>query len=73
MRSLFEKNVNAKSYKEEVKVLLRNSVTFWAKGFMASMLPTESKIETSHGNTKTWINNWFRTKCNCNAFKYVAI
>ena len=53
MRSLFEKNVNAKSYKEEVKVLLRNSVTFRAKGFMASMLPTESKIETSHGNTKT--------------------
>ena len=65
MQSLFEKNVNSKRYKDDLKVPIRNSVTFGDKSVRVlgphiwNMLPAELKRETSYGKFKTQINNWF--------------
>ena len=61
MQSLFEKNVNSKRYKDDLKVPIRDSVTF-----------AELKRETSYGKFKTQVNNWFGPKCICSAGKYVG-
>ena len=53
MQSLFEKNVNSKRYKDDLKVPIRNSVTFGDKSVRVlephiwNMLPAELKRETS--------------------------
>ena len=77
MQSLFEANVNSKRYKDDLKVPIQNSVSFGGKSVsvlgpqIRNMLPAELKRETPHGKFKTQINNWFETKCNCSACKYV--
>ena len=77
MQSLFEKNVNPKRYKDDLKVPIRNSVTFGDKSVRVlgphiwNMLPAELKRETSYRKFKTQINNWFGPKCNCSACKYL--
>ena len=79
MQSLLEKNVNSKRYKDDLKVPMRNSVTFGDKSVRVlgshiwNMLPAELKRETSYGKLKTKIDNWFGPKCNCSAWKYVGI
>ena len=78
MQSLFAKNINSKRYKDELKVPIRNSVTFGDKSVRVlglhiwKMLPAELKRETSYGKFKTQIDNWFGPKCNCSACKYVG-
>ena len=78
MQSLFEKNINSKRYKDDLKVLIRNSVTFGEKSardlglHIWNMLPAELKREASYGKLKTQINNWFGPKCNSSACKYVT-
>ena len=65
MQSLFEKNINPKRYKDELKVPIRNSVIFGDKSVRVlgshiwNMLPAELKRETSYGKFKTQINTWF--------------
>ena len=79
MQSLFEKIVNSKRYKDDLKVPIQNSVTFGDKTLNVigphiwNMLPPELKKETSYGkfNPKTaggWggVNLtplWFFKKC----------
>ena len=59
MQSLFEKNVNSKTYQDDLKVPIRNSVTFGEKSvrvlgpYIWNMLPTESKREISYEKFKT--------------------
>ena len=61
MQSLFEKIVNSKRYKDDLKVPIRNSVTYGDKSLRVigphiwNMLPPELKKETSYGkfNPKT--------------------
>ena len=54
MQSLFEKNVNFKRYKDDLKVPIRNSVTFGDESVrdlglhIWHMLPAESKRETTY-------------------------
>ena len=80
MQSLFEKNVNSKRYKDDLKVPIRNSVTFGdvivsvsvLGPYIWNKLPAELKRETPYGKFKTQINNWFGPKCNCSACKYVG-
>ena len=78
MQSLFEKNVNSKRYKDDLKVPIRNSVTFGDKSVgvfgphIWNMLPAELKRETSYGKFKTQVNNWFGPQCICSADKYVG-
>ena len=78
IQSFFETNVNSKRYKDDLKVPIRNSVTFGEKGVRVSgphiwnMLPAELKRETSYEKFKTEVNNWFGPKCNCSACKYVG-
>ena len=75
MQSLFEKNVNFRRYRDDLKIPIRNSVTFGDKSVRVlgahiwNMLPAELKRETSYGTFKTHINNWFGPKCNCSACK----
>ena len=63
MQSLFEKNVNSKRHKDELKVPIRNSVTFGEKSV---------RVLGPHVKFKTQVNNWFGPKCNCSACKYVG-
>ena len=78
MQSLFEKNVNSKRYKDDLKVRIRNTVTFRDKNVrvlgphIGNMLPPELKRETSYGKFKTQIDHWFGPKCNYGACKYVG-
>ena len=78
MQSLFEKNVNSKRYKDDLKVPIQNSVTFGDKSVRVlgphiwNMLPGELKRETSYRKFKRQINNWFGPKCNCSACKYLG-
>ena len=78
MQSLFEKYINFKRYIDDLKVSIRNSVTFGDKrvrllGYhIWNMLPAQSKKETLYGKFKTQINNWFGPKCNCSACKHVG-
>ena len=59
MQSLFEKNINSKRYKDDLKVAIRNSVTFGEKSARVlgphiwNMLPAELKREASYGKLKT--------------------
>ena len=75
MQSLFEKNVNSKRYKDDLKVPIRNSVMFGDKNVrvlgshICNMLPAELKRETSYAKFKTQIKNSFRPKFNCSACK----
>ena len=75
-QSLFEKNANSKRYKDDLKVHIRNSVTFRDRSVRVLgphiwyTLPGELKRDTSYGKFKTKINNWFGFKCNCSAFRY---
>ena len=63
MQSLFEKNVNSKRYRDDLKLPIRNSVTFGDKSVRVlgphiwNMLPAEIKRETSYGKFKTQIND----------------
>ena len=63
MQSLFEKNVNSKRHKDDLKVPIRNSVTFGDQSVRVlvphiwNMLPAELKRETSYRKFKTQINN----------------
>ena len=63
IQSFFETNVNSKRYKDDLKVPIRNSVTFGEKGVRVSgphiwnMLPAELKRETSYEKFKTEVNN----------------
>ena len=63
MQSLFEKNINSKRYKNDLKVPIRNSVTFGERSardlgpHIWNMLPAELKPEASYGKLKTQINN----------------
>ena len=78
MLSLFEKNVNSKRYRDDLKLPIRNSVTFGDKSVRVlgphiwNMLPAEIKRETSYGKFKTQINDWFGPKCNGSACKYLG-
>ena len=63
MQSLFQKNVNSKRHKDELKVPIRNSVTFGEKSV---------RVLGPHVKAKTQVNNWFGPKCNCSACKYVG-
>ena len=78
MQSLFEKNINSKRYKNDLKVPIRNSVTFGERSardlgpHIWNMLPAELKPEASYGKLKTQINNWLGPKCNSSACKYVT-
>ena len=78
MQSLFEKNVNSKRYKDDLKVPIQNSITFGDKSARVlgphiwNMLPAELKRETTYEKFKTQINNWFGHKCNCSAYKYLG-
>ena len=63
MQSLFQKNVNSKRHKDELKVPIRNSVTFGEKSV---------RVLGPHVKVKTQVNNWFGPKCNCSACKYVG-
>ena len=78
MQSLFEKNVNSKRYKDDLKVPIRNSVTFGDKSVRVlgphiwNMLSGELKRETSGRKFKTQINNWFGPKFNWSACKYLG-
>ena len=75
MQSLFEKNVNSKRYKDDLKVPIRNSVMFGDKNVRVlgphiwNMLPAALKRETSYAKFKTQIKNSFGPKCNCSACK----
>ena len=75
MQSLFEKNVNSKRFKDDLKVPIRNSTAFGDKSVRVlephiwNMLPAELKKETSYGKFKTQINNRFGAKCNCSTCK----
>ena len=59
MQGLFEKNVNSKRYKDDLKVPFQNSVTFGDKSVRVlgphiwNMLPAELKRETSYRKFKT--------------------
>ena len=63
MQSLFEKNVNSKRYKDDLKVLIQKSITFGDKSVRVlgphiwNMLPAELKRETLYEKFKTQINN----------------
>ena len=63
MQSLFEKNVNSKRYKDDLKVPIQNSITFGDKSARVlgphiwNMLPAELNRETSYEKFKTQINN----------------
>ena len=78
IQSLFEKNVISKRYKDDLKVPIRNSVTFRDKSVrvlgpdIRNMLPADLKRETLYRKFKTQINNWFGPMCNCSAYKYLA-
>ena len=78
MQGLFEKNVNSKRCKDDLKVPFQNSVTFGDKSLRVlgphiwNMLPAELKRETSYRKFKTQINNWFGPKCNCSTCKYLG-
>ena len=78
MQSLFEKNINSKRYKDDLKIPIRNSVTFGEKSardlgpHIWNMLPAELKPEASYGKLKTQIINWFGPKCKTSACKYVT-
>ena len=70
MQSLFEKNVNSKSYKDDLKVPIGNSVMFGNK--VVRVLGPHIWNMLPYGKFKTQINNWFGPKCNCSACKYVG-
>ena len=78
MQGLFEKNANSKRYNDNLKVSIRNFVTFGDQivrvlgPHIWNMLPSELKRETSYGKFKTEINNFFGPKFNCSACKYVG-
>ena len=65
VQSLFKKNVESKTYKDDVKVPIRNSVTFGNKSIRVlchhiwNVLPAELKRETSYRKFKTQIDNCF--------------
>ena len=60
-----KKNVESKTYKDDVKVPIRNSVTFGNKSIRVlghhiwNVLPAELKRETSYRKFKTQIDNCF--------------
>ena len=77
MQSLLEKNENFKKYKDNLKVPIRNSVTFGDKivrilgPHIWNMVPAELKRKVSYGKFKAQTNNWFGPECNCSACKYL--
>ena len=78
MQILFEKNENSKRYKDDLQVPIQNSLTFGDKSARVlgrhiwNMLPGMLKRETTYRKLKTQVNDWFGTKCNCSACKYVG-
>ena len=67
MQSLFEKNVNSKRYKDDLKLPIQNSeiksVTVLGSHIW-NILPAGLKRGRSYGKFKTQISNWFGVKCN---------
>ena len=65
MQSLFEKNVNSRRSKDNLKVHLGKFVTFGDKNVRLlgshiwNMLLAELKREISYGKFKAQIDNWF--------------
>ena len=73
----FEKNENSVSKKYDLKIPIRNSVTFGDKSLRSlaprvwNSLPKQVKTETSYVKFKEEIAKWFGPKCKCSLCSYI--
>ena len=73
----FEKNENSVSRKHDLKIPIRNSVTFGGRSLRLlaprvwNSLPRQVKTETSYVKFKEEIDKWFGPKCKCSLCSYI--
>ena len=78
IKDYFEKKPeNSASKKYDLKILIRNSVTFGDKSLRSlsprvwNSLPKQEKTETSYVKFKEEIDKWFGPKCKCSLCPYI--
>ena len=77
IKNYFEKNENSVSKKYELKIPIRNSVTFGDNSLRSlaprvwNSLPKQLKTETSFVKFKEEIDKWFGPKCKCSLCSYI--
>ena len=77
IKDYFEKNENSTSRKYDLKIPMRNSVTFGDNSLRClaprvwNSLPKEIKTETSYLKFKEEINKWFGPECKCSLCSYM--
>ena len=73
----FEKNENLVSEKYDLKILIRNSVTFGDNNLRSlgprvwNSVPKQLKTETSYVKFKEKMDKWFGPKCKCSLCSYI--
>ena len=73
----FEKNKNLVSEKYDLKILIRNSVTFGDNNLRSlgprvwNSVPKQLKTETSYVKFKEKMDKWFGPKCKCSLCSYI--
>ena len=77
IKDYFEKNENSISRKHNLKVPVRNTVTYGDKSLKClaprvwNSLPTDLKKEKSYEKFKEDINKWFSPTCKCSMCSYM--
>ena len=77
IKDYFEKNENSVSRKHDLKIPVRNSVTFGDKSLRClaprvwNSLPLKLKTENSYEKFKEEINKWFGPTCKCSLCSYM--
>ena len=77
IKDYFQKNENSVSKKYDLKIPIRNSVTFGDKSLRSlaprvwNSLPKQLKTETSYTKFKEEIDKWFGPKCKCSLCFYI--
>ena len=77
IKDYFEKNENSISRKHDLKVPVRNTVTYGDKSLKClaprvwNSLPTDLKKEKSYEKFKEDINKWFGPTCKCSMCSYM--
>ena len=79
IKDYFEKNENSVSKKHDLKIPVRNSVTFGDNSLRClaphvwNWLPTKLKSESSYEKFKDEINKWFGPTCKCSLCTYMKM
>ena len=77
MKDYFEKNENSVSRKYDLKIPVRNSVTYGDKSLRClaprvwNSLPLKLKTENNYEKFKEEINKWFGPTCKCSLCSYM--